>query len=150
MGACFATRWRVWIVLLWMNAFPISFLVLSCYWPAVSCGCSTVPCSFQRQGFLIQKEPLCFVLQPSVVRYLTVMTHIVWDLFSSQYPWPSQEYFCLCKQNLTINLALFTCYAPTCNVLSDTKTDVHNNKGIYHLEFDVKNALLILVGVELL
>lgn len=79
------------------------------------------------------------------------MIHIVWDLFSSHYLWPFQECSCLCKQNLTINVALFTSCAPTCNVLSDTKPDVHNNnKGVYHLESDAKNALIILVGVAFL
>lgn len=91
------------------------------------------------------------VLQPSVEKYLTVMIHIVWDLFSSHYLWPFQGCSCLCKQNLTINVAVFTSCAPTCNMLSDTKADVHNdNKGVYHLDFDVKNALIIPIGVELL
>lgn len=54
-------------------------------------------------------------------------------------------------QKLTINVAVFTSCAPTCDMLSDTKADVHNNnKGTYHLKFDVKNAWIIPVGVELL
>lgn len=69
------------------------------------------------------------------------MIHIVCDLFSSHYLWPCQECSYLCMQKLTINVAVFTSCAPTCDMLSDTKADVHNNnKGAYHLEFDVKNA----------
>lgn len=129
--------------------FQFHSLVLSC-----SCFLQSAVVGAQLPVVSNGKIPLhrkkLSVLQPSVGKYLTVMIHIFWDLFSSHYLWPFQECSCSCKQNLTISVVLFTSCAPKCKVLSDTKTDVYNNKGVYHLELIVKKVLIILLGVELL
>lgn len=97
---------------------------------------------------LLRRKKRC--LQPSVEKISHCYdTYDLGFVFLS-LPVAFSRIFLFVQAEFNHQYALFASCAPMCKVLNDTKPDVHNNKGIYHLEFDVKNALIILVGVEFL